>query len=108
MPQSPKSPKRSGSASSMLQSPKRFDSGSSMQDSEVPDIASDGPRSPTEDSRLRSSISSSTLGVVEELKTFRQFLKPRYATPGEAYDSLKGGFSNVLDEKTFMVRMEEL
>lgn len=92
---------------------------SSMPESEVGDYGSDGARSPAygsdgarspagEESTLRSSISScSTAGVVKELKTFRQFLKPRYGTPGEAYDSLLG-FSTVLDEKTFMVRMEEL
>lgn len=81
---------------------------SSMPESEVGDYGSDGARSPAgEGSSLRSSISCSSVGVVKELKTFRQFLKPRYGTPGEAYDSLLG-FSTVLDEKTFMVRMEEL
>jgi hypothetical protein len=88
---------------------KRRISGASMPDSEVGDNDSGcDSRSPTEDPfQLRSSMSKGSGLAVKELKTFRQFLKPRFKTPGEAYDDLLG-FSTVLDAKTFMTRMKDL
>lgn len=59
---------------------------------------------------LRSAIAKvkgAALGSVAELKTFRKFLKPRFATPGEAFDEFVG-FSEHLDKKTFFHRLEEM
>jgi hypothetical protein len=44
--------------------------------------------------------------AVAELTTLRRFLKPRFNTPGEAFDELRG-YSAELDRKTFMARVEE-
>lgn len=54
-----------------------------------------------------SKVKSAALGTRSELKTFRKFLKPRYPTPGEAFDDLKG-VSAKLSKRVFLDRMEEL
>jgi len=82
---------------------------SSVPNAEISDLASDGGGSQREEESwmLRSAIPSFAVGVTKELKTFRQFLKPRHSTVDEAYESLLG-YALVLDEKRFMDRMEEL
>jgi len=58
---------------------------------------------------LRSAIAKvkgAASGTVGELKTFRKFLKPRFSTPGAAFDEFIG-FATQLDKTQFLSCLEE-
>lgn len=52
-------------------------------------------------------VKEAAQGSVAELKTFRKFLKDKYANPGEAFDDFLG-FATQLSKRGFFERLEEL